>query len=364
MAFAQHCLVLPILPGAPKQQALQQLRHVRRAVRRGITMQPQAASSYGAYRPARPKPWVQGQDAYQPDDAWKADMEMAATEKVRSGGFKASGKTVVVTGGSQGIGRATALLFARKGYNVVVAARQPERLQYVADDCKAAAGRNGASLAVPCDITKEADVKALVNRVLAKFDSVDIVINNAGVCLQGTFEETSMEDYRNMLDINFLGAVAVTQGFLPVLQKTAKRRGAFEKPAVVMVNSYGGKIPIRAMPAYTASKYALAGFTDAIRPELESYGIHLAQVHPGMVRSNFLERAEFRGMDADDKRTAMTQLLQTAPFVQKPEEVAQAIYDAAISRRNEVTVGMPFQAAMAGFKTLGINPFSLGVLAS
>lgn len=87
----------------------------------------------------------------------------------------------------QGVGRATALLFARKGYNVVVAAREPSRLQYVASEVAALAGRQGAALAVPCDVTSERDVKALVNATLSKFDSVDVVVSCAGAVARGAF---------------------------------------------------------------------------------------------------------------------------------------------------------------------------------
>lgn len=90
----------------------------------------------------------------------------------------------------QGIGRATALLFAKKGYNVVVAARDADKLAYVAQDCAAAAGRTGAALAVPTDVTQEREVKDLVNAVLAKFESIDVVVNCAGILSRGAFADT------------------------------------------------------------------------------------------------------------------------------------------------------------------------------
>lgn len=93
----------------------------------------------------------------------------------------------------QGIGRATALAFARKHYNVVVAARDPQKLQYVADDCCIAASRQGSSIAIPADVTNEMAVRNLVNQTLAKYETVDVVINCAGITARGLLEDTPLQ---------------------------------------------------------------------------------------------------------------------------------------------------------------------------
>lgn len=99
----------------------------------------------------------------------------------------------------QGIGRATALLFAKKGYNVVVAARDATKLQYVANDCAAVAGRTGAALGVVCDVTDERQVKDLANTVLAKYENVDVLINNAGIMTRGPFMDVPVQEADRML---------------------------------------------------------------------------------------------------------------------------------------------------------------------
>lgn len=89
------------------------------------------------------------------------------------------------------------------------------------------------------------------------------------------------QDYRDQMEVNFFGAVAMSKAFVPLLAATAARRPKAERPSLVMVNSFVGRMPANNMPAYTASKFALCGFTDSIRREVQDLGIHVAQVHPG-----------------------------------------------------------------------------------
>uniref|UniRef100_A0A7S0WIV6 Uncharacterized protein n=1 Tax=Pyramimonas obovata TaxID=1411642 RepID=A0A7S0WIV6_9CHLO len=270
---------------------------------------------------------------------------------------KVKGKTVVITGGSQGCGKETALLFARQGYNVVVAAREPERLQRVARQIVGIAGykRDAAGMAVVTDITDAKSVQELADAVAAQYDTVDVLINNAGVCCTGPFADTSLDDWNSQMQVNCLGAVAVTKAFLPLIETS---RGA-----IVNVNSFGGVMPLKNMTAYTASKYALAGFTDALRYELSPKGVHVAQVHPGIINSDFMERAQFRGEDAAVAANRLTETLQNGMggIVQKPEEIAQAVWEAVTKKKEEIVVGPFFAAAVQGYRSFGANPFAVDV---
>lgn len=175
--------------------------------------------------------------------------------------FKSSGRTVVITGASQGIGRATALLFARKGFNVVVAARDLSNLQYVAHDCQQAALRQGASLAVQCDVTSERDVRNLAFTASGKYESIDAVINCAGIVSRGKALDTPLAEARKLLEVNFLGAFSVSQAFLPYLIREAQKKKGIDRPSLINIGSFAGKVPLKYMSAFTASKYALDGFT-------------------------------------------------------------------------------------------------------
>mmetsp|Transcript_17116 Transcript_17116/g.36961 ORF Transcript_17116/g.36961 Transcript_17116/m.36961 type:complete len:355 (+) Transcript_17116:160-1224(+) len=273
--------------------------------------------------------------------------------------FKATGKTVVITGGSQGIGRATALLFARKGYNVVVAARDLTRLQYVAHDCAQVAGRQGASLAVQCDVTNEREVRDLANLVVAKFEDVDVVVNNAGVMAWGSFADTPAAEARKLMEVNYMGPYHVSQAFLPVLVREAQRKRHLDRPSLIMVNSFAGKVPLKQMAAFTASKYALEGLTYAVRAEVAPQGIHVAQVHPGLVKTNLMERAQFFGKEHQDDRKSFRQQLRALPLSQTPQEVADAIYNAAQTKQEDIVVGLPFAAAAEAFRFTGVNVTAL-----
>lgn len=249
----------------------------------------------------------------------------------------------------------SALLFARRGYNVVVAARQPERLDAVAAEVTALAGasRPHAALAVPTDITDAASVSSLAEAVVARYESVDVLVNNAGVCCSGPFADTTLDDWHAQMSVNCLGAVAVTKAFQPAIERS--------KGVICMVNSFGGVMPLKNMTAYTASKYALAGFADALRYEMSGKGVHVAQVHPGVIASDFLERAQFRGDEGEAARERMDQMLSNGMpgVVQKPEEIADAVWTAVDGRKNEVIVGAVFNAAVAGYRLTGANPFGI-----
>jgi len=279
--------------------------------------------------------------------------------------FRATGKTVVITGGSQGVGRATALVFARKGYNVVVAARDATRLGYVTNDCAAVAGRQGASLGVVCDVTSEEQVRAMVSTVLAKYENIDVVVNNAGVMTRGPFLDVPVSEARRLMEVNYIGAYNVTQAFAPLLAKEAQRKAGGtlfpDRPSVIMVNAFNAKVPMKYMSAFTASKYALMGFTEAIRSELEPLGIHVGSVHPGVVKSNHLERTTFYGKDVQEERKAFRATVKAMPISQTPQEVADAIYNAAVTKSNDVVVGAPFAAVDMAHRLTGLNPMALPI---
>jgi short-subunit dehydrogenase len=238
--------------------------------------------------------------------------------------------TVLITGASQGSGKATALLFAQKGYDVVLAARQPDRLKQAAE----AVQRLGQqALAVPTDVAEAESVNRLVELALAEFGAIDVLVNNAGICLTGTMADTTAADWQQIMNTNFWGYVYTIQALLP--QFLQRGRGA-----IVNVGSFGGKMPLPNMTAYCASKYAVTGLTDTLRLELAPKGIHVSAVHPGVINSNFLERAVFRGNEPD--RAARRQQLESAlkgTWASQPEDIAQAIWEAVAKRRSEVVVG-------------------------
>ena len=215
------------------------------------------------------------------------------------------GKNVVVTGASSGIGRATALEMARRGANLVLGARRADRLEEVAAECR----RLGVeAVAVPTDVTKPADCRRLIDTA----GEVDVLVNNAGFAVFGPVPEVDLDRAREMIETNYLGALYCTQAVLP--RMLARRRGT-----IVNVSSITGLRGYARMSAYCASKFALTGFTEALRDEVLGSGVRVALVCPGTTETEFFVQAE------RDKMPGASRLL---PSVQ-PERVARAVCDAA-----------------------------------
>jgi NAD(P)-dependent dehydrogenase (short-subunit alcohol dehydrogenase family) len=232
---------------------------------------------------------------------------------------KLSGTTAVITGATSGIGREAAREFAKTGAKVVLAGRRKERLLELASEIEASGGQ---ALSVQTDVAEQAQVEALIEKCVERFGRVDVLVNNAGVAMASQFEAMSLEDFRRLMDVNFWGAVYACRAAVPQMRK--QRGGG----VILNVSSIFGK---RGMPfetAYCASKFALAGFSEALRAELMSEGIDVCTVYPGAVETEIFDAAanstglEVPGFVPKFPASQMAKLIvQTARFPQ-PEVVA------------------------------------------
>jgi short-subunit dehydrogenase len=189
------------------------------------------------------------------------------------------GKTVLVTGASSGIGRATALRFAARGADVVLAARREDRLDEVRRDAEALRVQ---ALAVRCDVTRQDDVEQLMARVRDRFGGLDVLVNNAGVGLYGPIEALEDELLHRAFEVNVHGLVRTTRAALPLLRR---RKGA----ALVNVSSVMGHRALPLLGGYSATKAAVNALTEALRAELAPEGIAVVLISPGLVESEFRE---------------------------------------------------------------------------
>jgi len=235
-------------------------------------------------------------------------------------------RVAIVTGASEGIGRALAQLLVEEGARVALAARSKEKLEALAAELGAE-----RALAVPTDVAQPAQVERLVARAVERFGGVDILVNNAGFGIYGLAEEINWEHFRQMWEVNFFGAVACTRAVLPHL----RQRGG----AVVNISSVAGKIPLPYMAGYCATKFALSAFSDGLRMELAPAGVHVLTVCPGRVRTNF-HQAAFR-----DGKDLPKIFQQRHPTGVSAESVARATVKALRRGRREVVVPWRLQLA-------------------
>jgi short-subunit dehydrogenase len=215
-----------------------------------------------------------------------------------------AGSRVLITGASQGIGRALALAAARRGAKVLAVARSYDLLRDLAAEARAA---GGALEPVCADITSADDRRRMVEAALRHFGGLDVLVNNAGVGATGHFAECGPERLRIIMEVNFFALTETTRAFLPLL-----RLG--QRPAIVNVSSIAGKRGIPARSEYSASKFAVQGFSEALRAEMARFGIDVLVVCPGLTQTNFsknmleqkarLQMDHMRGMTAEDVATA------------------------------------------------------------
>lgn len=227
---------------------------------------------------------------------------------------------VVITGGSSGIGRATAQAFARQGASLVLAARRGEKLEEAAAECRTLGGQ---ALAVRTDVTDESQVEALGKAALDRFGRIDVWFNNAGVGVFGRLESIPMDAWRRVIETNLFGYVHGAR--VALRQFKAQQRGTLIQNASIV-----GATAKPDSTAYATSKFAIRGFSEALRQEvLDLPEIHVCTVMPSVIDTPFFQHAaNFSGRN-----------VRAAPPVYTAEEVAETVLGLVAHPQEEVIVG-------------------------
>ena len=236
---------------------------------------------------------------------------------------------VVITGASSGIGRATALAFAKAGATVVLAARGDEALRRVAEECEQL---HGEALVVPTDVSDAAAVEELGTRAVERFGRIDVWVNNAAVTVFGSFLQTPLSDFRRVIDVDVMGYVHGARAALPYM--LAQGRGV-----LVNVASILSVVPQPYASPYVTAKFAVRGLSASLRQELHlarTRGVHVCAVLPATVDTPIFSH----GANYSGRRVL------AMPPVYQPGRVARAIVNLVRVPRREVTVG-PASRALA-----------------
>jgi short-subunit dehydrogenase len=230
-------------------------------------------------------------------------------------------KVVIVTGGTSGIGKALAFQFGRNGSKIVVTGRKEGPLEETKSELESAGIQ---SLAIRSDVTVEEDVKIMVKKTINHFDTIDILINNAGISMRAIFEDVDLDVIHKVMEINFFGAVNATKYALPYIIKS--------KGSVIGISSIAGYRGLPGRVGYSASKFALQGFLEVLRTEMIYKGVHVLTACPGFTSSNIRKTA----LSSDG--TVQGESPREEDNMMSAEECAARIYKATKKRKKILTL--------------------------
>ena len=236
-----------------------------------------------------------------------------------------SERRVLITGASSGIGAAVAEQLARKDCFLVLTARRTERLESLAAAFDLDADQY---LLVPGDITDPAHRAHLFSVIDEELDGLDVLINNAGIGAVGSFDQADAERLRHIMEVNFFAPVELIRELLPLLERS-------DQPVIANVGSVLSQFAVPDKSEYCASKFALRGFSEALRYELREDGIAVVNFHPNTTRSEFFDNL----VDQDGE-------LKTNPLSMSPEKVAAKLIKSIERRSPEVTLTLSGKAVV------------------
>jgi len=244
------------------------------------------------------------------------------------------GRTVLITGGTRGLGLALSEEFVRLGCRVAVCARDEGEVQRAVTLLQ----RSGAQVfGGVCDVGKQDEVNAFVKRVNEVFGPVDVLVNNAGIIQVGPIESQTIEDFREAMDIMFYGQVYFSMAVLPQMRE--RRRGN-----IANISSIGGKVAVPHLLPYTAAKFASVGFSEGLTAEVAKDGIRVTTVCPGLMRTGSYQNAWFKGDNA--KEYAWFSLGATLPITAiDAHRAARTIVRAIRRGQAEIVLSLPAKLA-------------------
>jgi NAD(P)-dependent dehydrogenase (short-subunit alcohol dehydrogenase family) len=243
-------------------------------------------------------------------------------------------RVVVITGGSRGLGLAIARTLIDEGAHVVLLARDSGELERAKLDLESH-GR-GSVTTYRCDVRRRNDVRATIEAIIDRFRRVDVLVNNAGIIQVGPMEHMTEDDFANAMDTHFWGPLHLILELLPSMRH--RRFGR-----IVNISSIGGKVAVPHLAPYSASKFALTGLSDAMRAEVERYGIRVTTVAPGLMRTGSPVNAQFKGQH--DAEFAWFKVASSLPGMTiSAERAAARIVDAC--RYGDPALTLTAQAAL------------------
>ncbi|HVX11012.1 MAG TPA: SDR family NAD(P)-dependent oxidoreductase [Pirellulales bacterium] len=256
--------------------------------------------------------------------------------------YSLRGRTVLITGGSRGLGLLLAREVVRQGAKVVICGRNQEALDRAADDLRRSGGQVHA---VVCDVTVREDVQRLIQEVLGHWGKIDVLINNAGIIQAGPVQVMTIDDFRSAMDTHYWGPLYTILETLPSMRRNGGGR-------IVNIASIGGKISVPHLLPYSASKFALVGLSEGLRSELAQEGILVTTVCPGLMRTGSPRNALFKGQHRSEY--AWFSVSDSIPGASmSAERAARQIIRACCHGRAEIVLSLP---AVAAARVHGVAP--------
>ena len=234
-------------------------------------------------------------------------------------------KVVLITGASSGIGKQTAIEFAKLGSSIILVARRKNKLEQVENELKQF---NVNTLVCACDVSKKDQVEKMSKIVFQKFNSIDILVNNAGFAIYGLVSDLSINEIESQMETNYFGMIYCVKNFLPLMLK--KKSGH-----IVNVASVGASFSVPGVSSYCATKFAMLGFSEGLKHELYGTGVGLTVVSPIMVRTPLFEHPSFTNFSKFSTGVSLSS-----------ETVAKTIIKASNSSRLEIVVPSVARAAI------------------